>query len=59
MNNLFYIYIYMFLVLGSCRVIVTMNHSKYFCHNTFQEQGCRHLNPKNVIGRGYSLKEHL
>lgn len=49
----------MFLVLGSCRVIVTMNHSKYFCHNTFQEQGCRHLNPKNVIGRGYSLKEHL
>lgn len=48
----------MFLVLGSCRVIVTMNHSKYFCHNTFQEQGCRHLNPKNVIGRGYSLKEH-
>ena len=44
--------------LGSCRVLVVMNHSKFYFYNTFYEQGKREINPKFVIGRGYSLKEH-
>ena len=49
----------MFLVLGSCRVLVTMNHSKYKCLNTFKEVGKRNLNPKCLIGRGWSINEHF
>lgn len=48
------------LVLGSCRVLVTMNRSNIFeCLNTFMDVGKRNLNPKYVIGRGWSILEHL
>ena len=42
----------MYLVLGSCRVLVTMNRCKYNCLNTFKEVGKRNVNSKYVLGRG-------
>lgn len=47
----------MFLTLGSCRVLVTMNHSRFECLNTFRQPGKRHLNPKKIIGRSWSINE--
>lgn len=49
----------MFLVLGSCRVLVTMNNSKFNCLNTWKEVGKRNLNPNYIIGRGWSINEHF
>jgi hypothetical protein len=49
----------MFLVLGSCRVLVTMNSSKFNCLNTWKEIGKRDLNSKCIIGRGWSINEHF
>lgn len=48
-----------FLVLGSCRVLVTMNSSKFNCLNTWKEIGKRNLNSKYIIGRGWSINEHF
>ena len=48
----------MYLVLGSCRVLVTMSYSKYNCLNTWSVVGNRGENPNKIIGRGWSLNEH-
>ena len=47
----------MILCLGSCRLLITMNHSDYECFNTWQELGKRNLNPKYIIGRSWSPNE--
>lgn len=47
----------MILILGSCRVSITMNHSNYMCLNTWQELRKRNLNPKFIIGRSWSANE--
>ena len=48
----------MYLVLGSCRVVVTMHYSKYNCINTCKPLGTRNLHPKCILGRGWSINEH-
>ena len=48
----------MYLVLGSCRVLVTMSYSKFDCFNTWSVVGNRNKNPKYIIGRGWSINEH-
>lgn len=40
----------MYLVLGSCRVLVTMSYSKYNCLNTWSVVGQREKNPNKIIG---------
>lgn len=47
----------MILTLGSCRVLITMNHSQFHCLNTWQELRKRNLNPKCIIGRSWSPNE--
>ena len=53
-----YVCMCMYLVLGSCRVLVTMSYSKYHCLNTFAVVGQRDVNPNKLIGRGWSINEH-
>lgn len=47
----------MYLALGTCRALVTMNHSEFPFLNTWHEVGNRSANAKNIIGRSWSPNE--
>ena len=38
----------MYIALGSCRVLVTMSHSKYKCLNTWSEVDKRNIKPNKI-----------
>lgn len=48
----------MFLVLGSCRVTITLSRSKYQCLNTWKKISGRNNNSNKIIGRGWTINEH-
>jgi hypothetical protein len=47
----------MYLALGTCRALVTMNHSEFPFLNTWHEVGNRSANAKHIIGRSWSPNE--
>ena len=47
------------LAIGSCRVLVTLNRFEIYTDNTWEQIGRRDLNPKSLIGRSWSINEHL
>ena len=49
---------YNLLAIGSCRISTVLNKYQN-TYNTWGETGCRHLNPKCIIGRSWSINEQL
>lgn len=47
------------LAIGSCRILVTLNRFEIYTYNTWEQIGRRDLNPKSLIGRSWSINEHL
>lgn len=47
----------MYLALGSCRALVTMNHSEFPFLNTWHEVGNRSANANHIIGRSWTANE--
>ena len=49
---------YNLLAMGSCRICAALNNYQN-TYNTWGETGSRHLNPKCIIGRSWSINEQL
>lgn len=47
----------MYLALGTCRALVTMNHSEFPFLNTWHEVGNRSANANHIVGRSWSPNE--